>query len=119
MESKLFILIHNMVWNRAAATVQLIMLASSHPESIFTPDCLALCRMHPLGRSAQNLSQCLLEKHVNDGLVLKCENPLLAVMSPSVLSYSGFTFTDDCKIPSVSLGEMSENPDYSCLIYSH
>lgn len=108
-----------MVWYRAAATVQLIMLASSHPESFFTLYCLALCRMHPLGKSAQNLSQCLLEKHVNDGLVLKCENPLLAVTSPGIgiLSYSGFTFTDDCKIPSVLLGEMSESPDYDCLIY--
>lgn len=36
-----------MVWNRAAATVQLIMLASSHPESIFALDCLELCKIPP------------------------------------------------------------------------
>lgn len=36
-----------MLWNRAAATVWLIMLVSSHPESIFTLDCLALCKITP------------------------------------------------------------------------
>jgi len=34
-----------MAWNRAAATVQLIMLTSSHRESIFILDCLALCKI--------------------------------------------------------------------------
>lgn len=69
MESKVFILIR--LEQSSCWRAVLLMLASSHPESIFTPDRLALCKYTPLNRSAEGLSHCLVEKQINDGFMFK------------------------------------------------
>lgn len=56
-----------------------------HPESIFTLDSLALCKIHPptpQARSVESMSHYLMENCVNDGLVLKYKKPIKNCKEP-------------------------------------